>query len=406
MMPPVVVLGGMGAALSITRSLARHGVRVHVLGEPGAIVEKSNCCAQFVDCGAEPGIQDCWLEWLASDSAAHGAVVLPAGDDGVELIGRNRARLLELGYVPVEADDEVMLAMLDKQRTQELAKDVGTATPATIPVSGPEDAAAVAAEIGFPCALKPLHSHLFARHFAVKVFTVEDERELEEVLAQTGALGLEMIATEVIPGGDDRYRAYYTYLDADGEPLFHFTKRKIRQHPIHFGLGTYFKTDWNPEVIEEGLRFCQRIGLRGLANLEFKLDPRDGVLKLIECNHRFTAVNEIVRQSGIDIATMTYDHLVGNPVARMPSYRTGVRLWSPLEDFKAAGEYRAEGGLTYLGWALSVLHRQHTYFFDWRDPGPTLHSFGAKFGRRAQRLREATSEPTAAATSGSTASKR
>lgn len=404
MMPPAVVLGGMGASLSITRSLARHGVRVHVLGEPGALVAKSSCCAEFVDFGFEAGIQDRWMEWL--ETGPRGAVVLPVGDDGVEAIGRNRGRLEQLGYVPVEADDEVMLAMLDKQRTQELALEVGTPTAATLPVGGPEDAAAVADRIGFPCALKPLHSHLFVRHFPGKAFTVEDEQQLAEVLARTDALGLEMIATEVIPGGDDRYRAYYTYLDQDGEPLFHFTKSKVRQHPIHFGLGTYFKTDWNPRVVEEGLRFCRGIGLRGLANLEFKLDPRDGALKLIECNHRFTAVNEIVRQAGIDIATMVYDHLVGNPVARMPSYRSGVRLWSPLEDFKAAREYRAEGGLTYLGWALSLLHPQHTYFFDWRDPAPTAYSFGLKLKRRLAGADVARSRSTASTIKGSTASGR
>jgi predicted ATP-grasp superfamily ATP-dependent carboligase len=404
MMPPVVVLGGMGASLSITRSLARHGVRVHVLGEPGGLVAKSRSCAEFVDFGFEAGIQDRWMEWLGT--GPRGAVLLPVGDDGVELIGRNRPRLEELGYVPVEADDEVMLAMLDKQRTRELADLVGTPTPATLPVRGPEDADAVAERIGFPCALKPLHSHLFARHFPVKVFTVGDERELGETLARTAAVGLEMIATEVIPGGDDRYRAYYTYLDQDGEPLFHFTKSKVRQHPIHFGLGTYFKTDWNPRVVEEGLRFCQAIGLRGLANLEFKLDPRDGVLKLIECNHRFTAVNEIVRQAGIDIATMVYDHLVGNPIARMPSYRSGVRLWSPLEDFKAAREYRAEGDLTYLGWALGLLHPQHTYFFEWRDPEPTLYSFGLKLKRRLVGADLARSRSTASTIKGSTASGR
>ncbi len=392
MNPPAVILGGLGGALSIARSLSRHGVRVCVLAEGDSPVRASRHCDEFVDLGESGGeVQDRWLDWL--DRGPRGAVVLPAGDDGVELIARDRHRLLERDYIPVEADDDVQLAMLDKHETHRLALGAGVASPEILAVSSPEDVATVAERVGFPCALKPLHSHRFGRHFDAKVFVVEDERELAAAIDRTSALGLEMLATGIVPGGDDRYCAYYTYLDDRGEPLFHFTKRKLRQQPIHFGLGTYFVTEWLPEVAEEGLRFCQDIGLRGLANVEFKRDPRDGELKLIEVNHRFTAVNEIVRVAGIDIATMVYDHLVGRPVERMPPYRSGVRLWAPIEDLRAAREYRREGELSRLAWARSLLHRKHHYFFDWRDPGPTLHSFRAKLGRRLGRAAGSTPAP-------------
>ena len=50
-----------------------------------------------------------------------------------------------------------------------------------------------------------------------------------------------------------------------------------------------------------GLALFGHAGLRGVANVEFKRDPRDGRLKLIECNARFTAANGLLTASGIDL---------------------------------------------------------------------------------------------------------
>jgi D-aspartate ligase len=282
----------------------------------------------------------------------------------------------------------VLLGMLDKQRTHELASRAGVPVPPSRTVSSPSDAASVGREVGFPCALKPLHSHRFARHFDVKLFTVEDMGELQEILERTSALGLEMMATEIVPGGDERHVSHYTYIDREGEPLFSLTKLKIRQYPIHYGLGTYHVTDWSPEVAEAGLRFCQAVELRGLAHVEFKRDSRDDSLKLIECNHRFTGVNEIIRRAGIDLGVMTYDYLLGRPIRRMPAYRSGVRLWSPIEDLRAARDYRRGGELSYAEWFASLKHRMYPYYFEWRDPGPTIESFRRKVTRRIPSKRE------------------
>jgi predicted ATP-grasp superfamily ATP-dependent carboligase len=383
--PPAVVLGGVGGSLSVVRSLSRHGVRVHVLADNSSLVSASRHCHEFVNLGSGGNVQDRWRAWL-EDRGPRGAVVLPAGDDGLELIARGRAWLEAREYVPIEADDQVLLAMLDKQRTFELATRAGIAAPTTMTVSSAADAAVAAERIGFPCALKPLHSHLFARHFSGKVFVVNDVGELADLIARTSALGLEMAATEIVPGGDDSYCSYYTYIDRDGEPLFHLTKRKLRQYPIHFGLGTYQLTDWSADVAEAGLRFCRGVGLRGLAAVEFKRDARDGSLKLIECNHRFTAANELVRRAGIDVAVLTYEHLLGRRPARMPTYRAGARLWLPLNDLRAVRDYRRAGELTYRDWLATLHYGQRPPFFDWHDPGPTLRSLSRKARRRGRHL--------------------
>lgn len=386
MNPPAVILGGAGGALSVTRSLSHHGVRVHVLGYDSSLARASRHCAEFVDLGYGDGVQDRWMEWL--EQGPRGAVVLPVGDDGLELVASHRSRLESLGYIPIEADDEVLKGLLDKQRTHELAVAAGVEVPATMTVGSAADAATVTETIGFPCALKPMHPHHFGNHFSPqKLFVLDGPEQLEETLRVTTTLGLQMVATEIVVGNDDQHFQYYTYIDRDGEPLCALTLRKVRQYPIHFGLGTYFITEDNPEVVAEGLRFCREIGLRGLANVEFKRDSRDGRLKLIECNHRFTAVNELVRTAGIDLATLTYDYLLDRPVERVPEYRVGARFWRPIEDYRAAREYRRAGELSLPVLVESLLlHRKRHYFFSWGDPGPTLYSFWTKLKNRSRGL--------------------
>ena len=177
---------------------------------------------------------------------------------------------------------------------------------------------------------------------------------------------------EWIPGGDDSLCSYYTYLDADGDAHFDFTKRVIRRYPAGMGLGCYHVTDDVPGVKELGLRLFRHVGLRGLANVEFKLDPRDGQYKLIECNARFTAANGLVAKSGIDLARFVYCRAAGLPLPPVNGFRPGVRVIDPVMDLLSFLELRRAGSMTFGQWVRSLLHRQTFAYFEWTDPLPAL----------------------------------
>lgn len=392
--PPAVILGGSTNAVSVARSLGRAGVPVYAIGNALSVVGHSRHCRGFVDLGDDANVQEHWLDWL-DGHGPRGAVLLPCDDDGLELIARNRRALVELGYLPVEADDDVVLAMLDKSRTYELARRIGVPSPRTVTPRNVAELEALSNEIAYPCALKPSHSHLFQRHSGMnaKALIVFSSEELAQALGRLHALGLEMVVTEIVPGGEDQFCSYYSYLDERGDPLFHLTKRKLRQFPTGFGMGCYHVTDWNPEVAEVGLRFLQGVGLRGLANVEFKRDARDGQLKLIECNHRFTAANEQLRIAGMDLALFAYNRLLGRPGPPVDSYRSNVRLWVPIDDTRAFLSHRRRGELSLVGWVRSLLHVQHFPVFSWKDPKPTIVHHWRMLVRVGRRRRGRSSAP-------------
>jgi D-aspartate ligase len=363
---PAVVLDGALTALPLVRRLGREGVEVHALGAARDAVRLSRF-ARFVDLGSGDGVQGRWLDWLAT-SAPAGACVLAGSDHGVEMTARNRARLVELGLVPMELNDEAALIMLDKQRTSELAARLGVPCPRTVRVTSVDE---IDGQLTFPLGLKPVHSHLFHAHFKEKLFVVRDEGEMRARLDATAQLGLEMIATELVEGPDEGIAAYCAYLDENSRVMCEMTKRKPRQYPAKAGTGTLHVSDWSPEVAELGRRFLTGAEVRGHASVEFKRDLRDGRMKLIECNYRFLQATALFQASGFDIVGFTYNRLAGRPLPSM-AYRHGVRGIFAANDLRAFLEYRRQGELTTGSYLRSLARPHHLMTMAWDDPVPAL----------------------------------
>lgn len=370
-LPPAIILGGSSNAVSVARSLGSTGVRVHALGGATNAVRWSRHLHEFTAVNPK-GVQDRMLDWLARGPRE--GVVLPCDDEALELVARHRATLTALGYVATEANDEVMLAMLDKRATATIARRLGIDAPASVVVRGPGDLEGAAQNgLAFPCAVKPLHSHVFARAFpGVKALAATDLEEATRHVARAASVGADVMLTEVIPGPESAFCSYYSYLDEAGAPLFHFTRHKLRQYPLDFGVASYATNDDQPEAAEIGLRFFQGAGLRGLGNVEFKRDARDGRLKLIECNPRFTAADRHLRLCGLDLPLFVYNRLVGRPLPAMDTRRHGVHLWHPVQDTRGFLEQRRRGRITTRQWLRSLAHRQHFPVADARDPMPTI----------------------------------
>ena len=212
--------------------------------------------------------------------------------------------------------------------------------------------------------------------------------ELERCLERTSALGLEMLLTEMVPG-PDRYQSAYAYIDHDGRVLFSFSKQKLRQWPVRFGGGCYHLTDHDPEVIELALRFLRGAGVRGLANVEFKRDYRDGHLKLIEVQSPHDGGRPASSDAaGLDLPMFLYTRVVGLPEPAMDSYRQGLALWYPFYDFRAARAYRRAGG-SVRAMVAQPAAPPALPLADWDDPGPMLAALRARVTGVCRRIRRA-----------------
>lgn len=383
--PPAIILGGPVTGMVATRSLYRAGVEVIALGTEADHFEHSRCCVKAVAAPADD-VQRQWLAWLLG-SAPEGAVVLAASDEGLELIARHRQELVECGLLPAESDDDAVLDLLDKDRTYEIAHRAGVRTPRAFTVRSHADIGPEFDTLRYPCGLKALHRHVFERRSPIrdKVIVARDREELDRMLDLMLGLELEMQVTEIVEGPDERIVVHTTYLDENGEPLMEFTHRKLRQRPIHFGVGCYSVGEWMPEVAAEGLRFAQAAGVRGMAVTEFKQDPVDGTLWLFECNPRFDLSNALIRASGFDLTRLSYERTAGLPQSPLGPARWGRHLWHPVADFRSFLDYRRCGEMSWPDYLRSLMHPQTFSLLAADDPWPSLVEQGSTT-RRALRL--------------------
>lgn len=386
---PVLLLGGRENSLAATRNLGRHGITVRVSGASATWGLYSRYCHEALPVARGRSAREHWQELLIEKPPARlrGSIVLPCNDEAIEFMIDNRAAILA-NFIADDILPGIHRKLLDKKATLELARSVDVPTPSFWTVNTTEDARAVAREVTFPVMVKPIHSHKFFREFKRKLFIIESSREqLIEKAALSLERGHDIMIVEMIPGPDALLSSYYTYLDRNDQHLFHFTKRILRRFPLNRGGACYHETKWLPETAELGQRFFTGVGFRGMGNIEFKRDRRDGRLKVIEVNSRFTAAHELVVRSGLPIDLMIYSHLSGQTVAPNTTYADGRRMWYPLRDFLAFRELNQRGELSLADWLASIARPgQVLPTYSLRDPWPFVVETMSLFNRLRRRV--------------------
>jgi D-aspartate ligase len=270
------------------------------------------------------------------------------------------------------ANPAAQVSMLDKLSTYQIARAAGVTTPKFWSIATHEDVQTIRDELVFPLMIKPRHSHVFEKHFGKKHMVAANLEELLSMLSVALDAGIDVLLVELIPGGDEQLCSYYTYIDETGSAMCHYTKRVIRRFPVGMGAATYHITGDVQEIIEPSLLLLRQAGVRGLANIEFKRDPRDRQYKLIECNARFTASNALVAASGLRLASFVYNRAIGRPAELKIKRISTMRLWDPIRDWAAFLQLREMGQMSFLQWVRSVMHRQRFPYFKVSDPGPTF----------------------------------
>lgn len=369
--PPAIVIGGGANALSIARSLGRIGIEVWVLNQQDSPVRYSRY-SKWLSLDGKPQVKEAWEAFLLGSASndLQGAVLIPASDDGLELLIEHYAKLKHKFRLDLFVPD-AQASMLNKLETYQAARRVGVPTPKFWLVDSKSSVMSVRDELVFPLLVKPLYSHRFVATFGVKFLVAETFEELEAAWEKIDE-DHEVMLVEKIPGPDSQLCSYYTYIDEDGEHLFQFTKRIIRRFPPEMGVACRHVTDHIPELIEPSTKLFAEVGLRGLANVEFKLDPRDGVLKLIECNARITAANILLDRCGYDLALFMYQRVCEGELPKFTDYPDNVYLWNPVDDLRAFLQLRSRGELSFGDWLRSISRTNVTLpIFQWSDPLPS-----------------------------------
>jgi D-aspartate ligase len=135
--------------------------------------------------------------------------------------------------------------------------------------------------------------------------------------------------------------------------------------PPRYGHSTAVEITPLPDVAELGREVLARLGLRGVAKLDFKRDEH-GRLHLLEINARFNLWHYPAAVAGVNLPALVYADLTGRQRPPAASVPRPVLWCDPLPDLKAA---HAEGTspLAWLRWARRCRAARG---LAWEDPLP------------------------------------
>ena len=320
----VVVDVGWVNGLAAIRSLGRAGIPVLALDHRRSALGFRSRYAEAVLC-PDPQDEEAFISFLAElgEGLERPAPLFPTHDEPLNAISRGAERLGDRFRYPFPSW-EVLSRVQSKRAQLEAAGAAGVAVPRTLHPRSVEEARRAAGELGYPVLVKPSATEGFRRRFG-RPFRCENELELEQAYAQ--AEPFEPMVQEVVPGGDEELYTLGSYLAEDGEALGLFCGRKLRQTPPGVGTCRVGEAVWLEDVVQQGLAFLRALSFHGISQVEFKSDPRDGKLKLMEVNPRLWQWHSLAAACGVDVPLIAYRDLVGKRPAP-PSMNGRRRRWA------------------------------------------------------------------------------
>ena len=372
--PPVVVAGAFQTGIVLMRNLQRRGLRVYAFdctpGQPGfsSVYGKTYLCPNPDD---QP---EAWVGFMVSLAREIGGkpVLIPSADQFVSAISEHADQLSPyFNFLRAASSTQALLAT--KQRQYDIASSHGLPTARTRFVRSGEELQEFASSARFPCLIKPLHcrewERLPAGHplLGQKLVLAASQKELMEQYNSVAAHTPQVVVQEVIEGPDTAKLCYISCYSRTGKLLGSCLVRQVRTDPIYFGSASIVESTVDPEAHALSDGFLREIEYAGLCELELKRDSRDGQLKLIEANPRYSVTSDAAPPAGVDIGWLHYLDLIGVDVQPVQQNSAHYRHIVLLRDFKTFRSYLKAGLLSWGEFFRS--YRRPVYFFDldWRD---------------------------------------
>lgn len=378
---PAIVLNMYETGLGVGRSLGRNGIQVVGVDCKKDIAFYSRYINAFV-CPHPLDESDSFLQFMISLSKkfSNKPVLFSTADDFILAVSRMRNVLSSFYLFNIPLQDHIE-TIIDKRIQYKKAEEVGIPIPKTFSPESIEELDEIHRHITYPVFIKACYSYMWKKHFGtVKGFVAENKQKLSEIYEMLNKKKLTIMIQEIIPGPDTNHFKYCCYVSKYGEMLLSFTLQKIRQHPIRFGIGAAVKSIHYPDLMSIGARYFTSIGYRGVGSAEFKLDERDGNLKLIELNPRYWQQNMLSDRCGMNFPLIDYLECTGQKPKPIFDFRDDIKWVNIYMDFSSYLSYRNQEELTFHEWLSSLRGAKVFSDFALDDILPAFYEI--RFGKR------------------------
>jgi len=290
-------------------------------------------------------------------------MIIPVSDEALLALAKEKQNLEKYTILPI-GDYQTIIKARDKGITLQIAKEIGLPIPLTYYPKSERDLEDIKK---YPVLIKPRFS-CGSRGISLCKNLLELKRKFKKTSEDYGPL----LIQEYIKEGEEI--GYYALFGKDSRSLAFTIQKRIRSYPVSGGPSTLRETILYPQIKDLGENILKHLNWQGVAMVEFKIDKRDNIPKLMEVNPRFWGSLALSIAAGVDFPFLLYQLYVENKIPlTTPQYKTGVRCrWLLPGDI-----------LWFLGAEKSWLDikeffkfsRAHYDIISWDDPKPILGFF-------------------------------
>ena len=276
------------------------------------------------------------------------------------------------------AAPETLDALIDKATLARTLDRIGIPHPRTVLIEEPGEFDILDSwTFGRPF-LKPTDSQSFFSRHGSKAFWVTDKSEARHLWLEERMTGHQMILQEYVPGPAEAHFLVDGFRDREGNLRAMFARRRLQMYPPDFGNSTELLSVPLANVqpaVDDITRLLDSLDYRGIFNVEFKQDPRDGRFKLLEINVRAWWYVEYAAWCGVDVCSLAYRDALGLPLDDVTTYKVGKRLIFPERDVRTFRNLSSAAWLARLRW-LAKLPGARQPMFMLSDPLPAVVDLG------------------------------
>ncbi len=328
-MPAAVIFNSHITGLAVARSLGRRGIPVIALDrDPAGYAFASKYVTAATLCPNVLEDETGFIDFLISLGRAlkQPGVLFPCNDEWVLAVNRHRAALEPYFRIPFSGPD-IVEPVLDKARLYQQAAELGIPIPRTWFLHA-EVLEQVAADLPYPCIVKPTEQRAFYDAFQEKAWRISEPAALFAAIERAGEHTL--VAQEIVGQGLTDFYSVCSYVGRDG-PHGVFVGRKLEQYPPQFGTGCLVAAEQVPSIAERGMQILKTFGYRGISEIEFIYDAQEKEYKLLDINTRVWKWIGLPIAAGIDLPWLAYSDVIGRPTRA--EQRRDEMVWCYAKDY-------------------------------------------------------------------------
>lgn len=386
---PVVILDtDHYGAIGIARSLGRLGIQIYCIdSNPLTISFHSRYCKDGFTY-PKNNYTKTTVRFLLKVAKKIGrrCMLIPTTDEAAVLCADN-FDILKNYYIYQELSPTIVKSVASKKELYHLAKSCNVPTPETSFPQSKQDVEEFLESALFPIMFKAIDGRASLLRAGHKMFITKTKEEILNLYDkfETPSQPNYMLQ-EYIPGGEDSVWMFNGYFNENSKLLFGATGKKIRQSPVYTGstsLGICLK---NNVVEEMTKKLMKKIGYKGILDIGYRYDRRDGKYKVLDINPRIGQTFRLfVGNNGMDVARAQYLDLTGQYVPSS-DFCEGRKWIVEDKDLISSIRYIHDKKLSFRKWLDSFRGIKELAWLALDDPLPFFLMCQQFFGRSTEHL--------------------